>query len=253
MASHIPNRLHLTDDERILFDYYSNLYLDTQERIDSLSNQLSSIREIIDFITRVDRRPFRHRTNPYRTNYRQRNNLPIFPTHTNAIPASTIPTTGRTSTNIFQFMEDNHLPSREQIQNATRQILFSDVINPINTTCPISLERFEPTTEVMEIIHCRHLFRPSSLQTWFERNSMCPICRYNIQSSRERERDIENNMPPPLQANTTNTDFSFITDQLLQQMMFPLSNESSLNSFTTTTDLSGNSIFFSTFFSPLRH
>ena len=50
----------------------------------------------------------------------------------------------------------------------------------MNVSCPITLERFESNTEVLQILGCNHVFNPTSLQQWFQTNVRCPICRYDI-------------------------------------------------------------------------
>jgi uncharacterized Zn finger protein (UPF0148 family) len=42
------------------------------------------------------------------------------------------------------------------------------------------LERFEPDTEVIELLGCHHVFNPESIRSWFQTNVRCPICRYDI-------------------------------------------------------------------------
>ena len=74
-------------------------------------------------------------------------------------------------------------PSREQINHATRSILFRDIVAPLSSSCPITLERFENDSMVRQIIHCGHIFQPSSLESWFQTNARCPICRYDIRTN----------------------------------------------------------------------
>lgn len=73
-------------------------------------------------------------------------------------------------------------PNQQQIREATTTLNFSEIDNPMNTQCPISLERFRPDTIVTQINHCRHVFLPGSFQTWFSSNVRCPICRYDIRT-----------------------------------------------------------------------
>jgi len=71
-------------------------------------------------------------------------------------------------------------PSVQEIQNAIVNTTFGSIVNPINNSCPISLERFEHNTNVSQIIHCGHIFNPSDLNVWFQTNVKCPVCRYDI-------------------------------------------------------------------------
>lgn len=87
-------------------------------------------------------------------------------------------------------------PTAEQVTNGTRRLLYSNIEEPLNITCPITLERFESDTEVLQILGCNHIFNPNSLQQWFQSNVRCPICRYDIRdyipvSSRRRRFNYE--------------------------------------------------------------
>jgi hypothetical protein len=79
------------------------------------------------------------------------------------------------------FLEPiNIIPTQTQIENATRNIIYGDILDPINNSCPISLESFIDTSSVTMIRHCRHIFNTSSLMSWFNSNCKCPVCRYDI-------------------------------------------------------------------------
>lgn len=71
-------------------------------------------------------------------------------------------------------------PTPENIANSTSNQTFSSILNPINSNCPICLDVFESDTEVMQIIHCGHIFIPHQLNRWFQNNVRCPVCRYDI-------------------------------------------------------------------------
>ena len=90
-------------------------------------------------------------------------------------------------------------PTQSQINNATRLTRFIDIVNPINSNCPISLEPFDPNMQVLQIIYCQHIFNPSSLSSWFRANVRCPICRYDI-----REYPVQGNTESPNQSDETN-------------------------------------------------
>jgi hypothetical protein len=79
-------------------------------------------------------------------------------------------------------------PSNIEIQNSTINTTFNSIVSPINSSCPISLERFEGNTEVSQIIHCGHVFNRADLSVWFERNVRCPVCRYDIRRYSRRSR-----------------------------------------------------------------
>jgi hypothetical protein len=73
-------------------------------------------------------------------------------------------------------------PTEEQINNACEDISFNLISNPINTSCPINLERFTNESLITQIIFCGHCYSPDALRMWFTTNVRCPICRYDIRT-----------------------------------------------------------------------
>jgi hypothetical protein len=103
--------------------------------------------------------------------------------------------TGRLNNIINEFFEPiNIYPTEEQINRAVRSIRYRDIINPTNTSCPISLEPFESNEQVSIIIHCNHIFKTNHLNRWFQRNHKCPVCRYDIRTYRAPS---QTQNPPP--------------------------------------------------------
>lgn len=86
--------------------------------------------------------------------------------------------------NLFQSFFDPVLiyPTPSQIENATRRILYRDIVTPINNRCPISLETFNDSDTVTIIRHCGHIFNSDELNNWFRSNCRCPMCRYDIRN-----------------------------------------------------------------------
>lgn len=94
-------------------------------------------------------------------------------------------------------------PTQIQLNNATNITIFSDIEYPINTNCPITLEQFEPDSAVTQLLGCNHIFNTSSINSWFQNNVRCPVCRSDIRdfvyapnnmTSRSRTRYESNNM-----------------------------------------------------------
>ena len=71
-------------------------------------------------------------------------------------------------------------PTLREMAVATRETQFGDIQFPINTTCPITHEAFNPRDTVIQILQCRHIFTAESLRQWFESNVRCPVCRHDI-------------------------------------------------------------------------
>lgn len=74
-------------------------------------------------------------------------------------------------------------PTNQQIEDAIECIIYDPSFSQVQ--CPISLEAFDDGEQICRIIHCGHLFKKTSLITWFERNVRCPICRYDIREYQE--------------------------------------------------------------------
>jgi hypothetical protein len=88
--------------------------------------------------------------------------------------------------NLWRSFYDNITvaPTRRQLENSTRLVQFSEITSPLNSSCPITLERFDETSSVMQILHCGHIFTPSGIESWFQSNVRCPVCRYDVRDYR---------------------------------------------------------------------
>jgi hypothetical protein len=73
-------------------------------------------------------------------------------------------------------------PTRDQINNGTRRVLYSNIENPLNSSCPITLENFDDADNVSQILGCGHIFNHESLTSWFRNHVRCPVCRYDIRN-----------------------------------------------------------------------
>ena len=71
-------------------------------------------------------------------------------------------------------------PTQEQINNATEECIFSSIIDPSNSSCPISLVPFQNNDMVYKIKQCGHIFFKNQLENWLLENTKCPLCRYDI-------------------------------------------------------------------------
>jgi hypothetical protein len=84
-------------------------------------------------------------------------------------------------------------PTAAQIENATRIVRYSDIIRPNNISCPISLEPFRDEDYVSVIRFCNHIFNTNELNSWFQRNCRCPVCRYDIRNYNQNVSDLNYN------------------------------------------------------------
>jgi hypothetical protein len=71
-------------------------------------------------------------------------------------------------------------PTNDQIGRATLNTVFSNIISPVNATCPISRDEFDDNSDITMIRGCNHIFNRVSLSEWFANHSTCPMCRCDI-------------------------------------------------------------------------
>ena len=71
-------------------------------------------------------------------------------------------------------------PNISQVLAATSLFTYTGETEIMENRCPISLEDFVVGDELCEIRNCHHVFKWTNLQSWFTRNSNCPVCRYDI-------------------------------------------------------------------------
>jgi hypothetical protein len=84
-------------------------------------------------------------------------------------------------------------PTQSQIESATRNVQYCDIVNPINRSCPISLETFNDTDMVSVIRFCGHIFKTNELSRWFRTNCRCPVCRYDIRNYNTNQSSLNDN------------------------------------------------------------
>jgi hypothetical protein len=112
----------------------------------------------------------------------------IFPEGRTRTTTSRSPQTGSTnlaSSILETFLDEflnpvNTAPTNDQIQEATTSFVYEDIDEPVNTSCPISLNTFQRGDTILQINRCRHNYTPSSLLEWFRTNTQCPLCRIDI-------------------------------------------------------------------------
>ena len=152
---------------------------------------------------------FNHTTGfPFNNNYRNRSGRGpyIYYDYNNPINPSTYldnPTNNNNEeeiTNLLtSFLNSTVVirPTEEQINNASRLVRYSEILNPNSATCAISLDPFVASDMVRQIHQCGHIFFPEQFTQWFHSNVRCPVCRYDIRNYRSnvQENIVPNNSP----------------------------------------------------------
>ena len=90
-------------------------------------------------------------------------------------------------TNRAAFQDIIVSPTRQQITDATRSVIYSTNVPFNNTRCPITLEEFQEDDTVAQISRCGHSFRPNAIQNWFRISVRCPVCRFDIRDTMVNE------------------------------------------------------------------
>ena len=140
------------------------------------------------------------------------------------------------------FLPIEIFPTQTQIEAATRNVRYCDILNPINRSCPISLEHFSDNDSVTVIRHCGHIFNQYQLNTWFRSNCRCPVCRYDIRNYNSNSSiffdtsnnvvdEQERNVEEPLHNRTNN-----ISNENAAYFDLFFSDNSLLNNFSTLSD-----------------
>ena len=71
-------------------------------------------------------------------------------------------------------------PSTGQIRRGTELLIWNDISDNYQTTCPIDLNSFESADSILRIRECSHIFREINLRRHFRGSPACPICRFDI-------------------------------------------------------------------------
>jgi hypothetical protein len=239
-------------ERQTLINMYIAQYNQTNLHIERLFDALDDIRNNINnLISNNMNRPNRFFNQSYRNNYRhnnRHNNLNtnsngrrpyIYYDFSNPIDRSTYISdeTNNSNQDITDFLTTflnssvTIRPSQEQINNASRLVRYSDILNPNSTSCVISLEPFASTDNVRQLHHCGHIFFPDQFDQWFNNHVRCPVCRHDIRNYT----NTNTNTNTSFEETSTSLDLSNneLTDNLLStinnRLLSSLLNPSSSN------------------------
>jgi hypothetical protein len=121
-------------------------------------------------------------------------------------------------------------PTQTQIELATRNVRYCDIVTPMNRSCPISLETFNDNDTVTIIRFCGHIFNTEQIRQWFTTNCRCPVCRYDIRNYNSSQL-LETTIPREV-LNSSNINE--------QERNVNNSTDTYLYSIITSSDISGN-------------
>lgn len=187
-----------------------SMFEDNQLQIESLQRTNNRITNL--FINLISARggaaPAEENYNgPRRTNTDRSNATtnPVLPplTISSTVPNTTLQSLWTSNANVNNLLRSFYdrnprstTPSTNEIQASTETSTFVSLQNPLNTTCPITLENFNPDSNVTRIRTCGHIFNQAALERWFRTSARCPMCRIDIRvppaSNQEEETNGEN-------------------------------------------------------------
>jgi hypothetical protein len=195
------------------------------------------------------------------TNRNSRTNSIFFPEEPNILTdelfnqiySLNIPPTGRRQ-QYRSIIRQNFL-SQTQINIATRIIPYTLELNTIDTKCPISLNDFIIGENVCQIKYCSHIFNPTEISRWFNRNNVCPVCRYDLRTyvNPQLNDEINNLQQPNVDVNIENETQQNLTTEEQQAGIYRPLESSLINIFRTLNNNSRIPIDSLTFEIPLYY
>lgn len=220
----------LSDDQRLLINYYIRQYNQANAQINHLYTVLSEIRHNIATIY--------NQSIPSRTSASSSYNL-------NTLLNSVMLSSMNTNHTNIHLDTTNTILTPSQIETSVIRSSFSNMSNPINSECPIRLEEFSPTDSVIQIINCGHIFNTRELNTWLLTNNRCPVCRChilrnttinnNIRDASNNIRDASNNSIVRDASNNNTSSINLLT-QIIDSLFFEYNDnyDASYNNMFTT-------------------
>lgn len=103
---------------------------------------------------------------------------------------------------LFAFMdisynyvvEDGPLTEQE-ISTNVKCCEFKDIQNPLNMSCPITMDAFQSNSKVIQLIHCGHIFTETELRRWLVNKRICPMCRHQITQQPQQTQSTQPTQP----------------------------------------------------------
>lgn len=139
--------------------------------------------------------------------------------------------------NIFDMNDNNSRNSltAEQIAQSTETVTWDASMN--ESRCPICWEDFAEGETICKIKHCGHIFKQSCATHWFQTNTMCPVCRYDLRSE-------YNSTPIDVSSNRNHSTYDDSFINLLSLFMGDRTRSdlsaNNTENIRTSTDASGN-------------
>lgn len=195
--------IYIKNYKKIMFHKYKHMYQNTNRRnlinnyLNLIEENNSNIANIVNVMNNQETtlRRLIFETNPSQSNYTTFSNRSTFSTsrrnQRNPLNLLFIPSLrdeyieslAGIDTLLDGFLNSVPVsPTQTQINISVENCLFSEINEPGNHACVISLRTFQENDEVSVIKYCNHIFGKNELTSWFLHNTKCPLCRYDIRN-----------------------------------------------------------------------
>jgi hypothetical protein len=79
-------------------------------------------------------------------------------------------------------MEEEVLARQETIVGIAGQ---SGTFGPDTDLCSVCLSKIKSDQDLIEVVHCHHIFHTDCITSWLAKGTQCPVCRYDIAAQKE--------------------------------------------------------------------
>ena len=74
-------------------------------------------------------------------------------------------------------------PTSQEIESASQTY---EAPNALDTPCAICQDTIRESDMIRRLSYCNHFFHKNCVDTWFQRNVHCPVCRHDIRQRQQR-------------------------------------------------------------------
>ena len=212
-------------NQNVLLERYIELLTNNNEHISNILTYIRNSEELMRMLVRLNRSQiFPENNNVTNRTFMSRN-----------VRNDTVNPIRRQWSRVFQQPNLNSLfehltpvtvaPTSQQIMNATTIDFFRNIMNPINSICPITQQPFNLGDPVLRINHCGHIFTLTSIQEWFTNNVRCPVCRHDIREITSLHDNLSNSpINIPNNSDNNNSDNNNSISETRENITNSLSN-----------------------------
>ena len=207
--------MELSADERLLVDLYASQYNQAISQSNRLYDQIASLYDQINRITPTTNE-LRHNIQQIYVGARTRNQQQGQQGQQQGQQGQQ---QGQTQIQGQQPVEIpatvHSIETQTFMSSVTTTRVFSEIVRPLNTECPIRLDPFLPTSVVAQINRCGHIFNPIELGFWLQTNTRCPTCRTDVRRFQPQGQQQQQRQPRAQRVADT-------SDQIITNLFYDL-------------------------------